>query len=108
MNHAGTAIAVSALALSAGALGATNAVATHPAENGTLPVPVAPYGQPDERTGYPGYADRSSPTSTEPNQGLDTTSVAVGALGGIALGGAGLGIALVVQRRRTHVTLPTP
>lgn len=32
--------------------------------------------------------------------GLDTTSVALGALGGIALGGAGLGIALAVGRHR--------
>jgi hypothetical protein len=39
--------------------------------------------------------------------GLDTTSVALGALGGIALGGAALGITLVVERRRHHAPLHT-
>jgi hypothetical protein len=137
MNHARTAIAVSTLALSAGALGATEASAQlapepgsgytatpdchwsyHPVcdevpvpvppVNGTLPTAVVTYGWPDEGTGYPGFADQPSPTSTEPNQGLDPTSVALGALAGIALGGAGLGVALVVKRRRDHVTLLTP
>jgi hypothetical protein len=71
---------------------------------------------PDEGTGYPGYGDQSSPKAAVPNaggavtqrNGLDTTSVALGALAGIALGGAGLGITLVVQRRRDHAALPTP
>jgi hypothetical protein len=71
------------------------------------PVDTVPGDLPDEGTGYPGYADQPSPTSTVPNRGLDTTSVALGALGGIALGAAGLGMTLVVQRRRDHVTLPT-
>ena len=62
---------------------------------------------PDEGSGYPGYADQPAtrPAPVEPvNQGtaLDTTSIALGALGGIALGGAALGITLGVQRRRDH------
>ncbi|MEU4295302.1 hypothetical protein AB0E63_44380 [Kribbella sp. NPDC026596] len=61
---------------------------------------------PDEGSGYPGYADPPAPLApVEPvNQGtaLDTTSIALGALGGIALGGAALGIALGVQRHRDH------
>jgi hypothetical protein len=36
----------------------------------------------------------------ERKSGLDTTSVALGALGGIALGGAALGITLTIERRR--------
>jgi hypothetical protein len=79
----------------------------YPGYGDPSPMGTVPDGWPDEGTGYPGYADQSSPTGTGSNQGLDTTSVALGALGGIALGGAGLGITLVVQRRRDHVTLPT-
>ncbi|MFI7067527.1 hypothetical protein ACIBL3_41485 [Kribbella sp. NPDC050124] len=56
---------------------------------------------PDEGVGYPGYADSAAPPAESINQAsaLDTTSVVLGALGGIALGGAALGITLVVQRR---------
>ncbi|MET9273649.1 hypothetical protein [Kribbella sp. NPDC003557] len=108
MNHAHTAIAVSALALATVSLGATNAAATHPGENGVLPGPAVPYDWPNEGTGYPGYADQPSPSSTEPNQGLDTTSVALGTLAGLALSGVGLGIGRTVQGRRDHATLPTP
>jgi hypothetical protein len=39
------------------------------------------------------------------DNGFDTTSIAAGALGGIAFAGAGLGIALGVQRRRDHSVL---
>lgn len=39
--------------------------------------------------------------------GLDATSIALGALGGIAFTGAGLGVTLGVQRRRDH-TAPHP
>ena len=47
-------------------------------------------------------------TATAPVQddGLDANSVALGALGGIALGGAGLAIALGTQRRRDHAATP--
>ncbi|TDO30993.1 hypothetical protein EV643_13417 [Kribbella sp. VKM Ac-2527] len=41
----------------------------------------------------------------EERNGLDTSSVALGALGGIAFAGAGLGITLGVQRRRDHSAL---
>jgi hypothetical protein len=37
------------------------------------------------------------------DEGLDATSIALGALGGITFAGAGLGVALGVQRRRDHV-----
>lgn len=43
-------------------------------------------------------ADTWAPEPTP--SGLDTTSAALGALGGIALGGAGLMVSLGVQRRR--------
>jgi hypothetical protein len=73
------------------------------------PTGLVPDDWPDEGSGYPGFADLPSPTGTVSNQGsgLDTTSVALGALGGIALGGAGLGITLAVQRRHDHASLPT-
>ena len=66
-----------------------------PETSATVPNPGPP--------NYPDYApqDPISPAA-EPTSGLDTTSVALGALGGIALGGAGLGITLGVQRRRDH------
>ena len=67
-------------------------------------VPLVPPDWPDEARGYPGYADQVSSTSTESHQRLDTTSVALGALGGITLGGAGLGLTLAVQRRRDTTT----
>jgi hypothetical protein len=71
---------------------------------GSQTSPVVPFDWPDEGTGYPGYADPLSPIGTVSNQrsALDVTSIALGALGGIALGGAGLGITLAVQRRRDH------
>lgn len=130
-NHRIPAIAVLPVAFAAAALGTIEASASqwepgsayppahvqtdgwpdegtgYPGYGDPSPVGTVPDDWPDESTGYPGYADQSSPAGTASNQGLDTTSVALGALGGIALGGAGLGITLVVQRRRDHVTLPT-
>lgn len=53
---------------------------------------------------YPNYDPQYEVSPVEQDSGLDTTSVALGALGGIALGGAGLGITLGVQRRRDHAT----
>jgi hypothetical protein len=44
----------------------------------------------------------SSGSAVGPGDGREATSVALGALGGIALAGAGLGITLGVQRRRDH------
>jgi hypothetical protein len=40
--------------------------------------------------------------SAESSGAVDVTSAALGALGGIALGGAGLAVTLGVQRRRDH------
>jgi hypothetical protein len=71
------------------------------------PTPQQTEPWPDEGSGYPGYGDQSAPASAdEVNQAtaLDTTSVVLGALGGIAIGGVALGTTLVVQRRRDHAT----
>lgn len=46
----------------------------------------------------PGAGPRPVVQTTE-ESGLDTTSIALGALGGIALAGTGVGITLGVQRR---------
>jgi hypothetical protein len=51
---------------------------------------------------YPNYDPRYEVNPVERSDGLDTTSVALGALGGIALSGAGIGITPGVQRRRDH------
>jgi hypothetical protein len=131
VNHRISAIAVLPIAVAAAALATVQASASpweldsanqpaqvqmdhwpnegpgYPAYGGPTPPVTVPDDWPDEGKGYPGYADQPSPTGTVPDQGLETTSVALGALGGIALGGAALGITLVVQRRRDHITLPT-
>jgi len=130
-NHRASAFAVLPVAFAAAALGTLEASASpweadsayqpaqvqtdgwpdegsgYPGYGDPSPMNTVPNDWPDEGSGYPGYADQPSPTGTGANQRLDTTSVALGAMGGIALGGAGLGITLVVQRRRDHVTLPT-
>lgn len=85
------------------ALTATGAPATasqKPEPNGpaetstTVPNPGPP--------NYPNYDPQYPVSPVEQESGLDTTSVALGALGSIALGGAGLGITLGIQRRRDH------
>ena len=77
---------------------------------GDAPAQVVPSSWPDEGSGYPGYADQPAAGSqyrvVTQRDRFDTTSIALGALGGIALGGAGLGIALGIQRRRDHVLDP--
>jgi hypothetical protein len=65
-----------------------------PETSATVPNPGPP--------NYPKYDPKSEVSPVEQESGLDTTSVALGALGGIALAGAGLGIARGVQRRRDH------
>jgi hypothetical protein len=59
---------------------------------------------------YPNPEGGSSATTTpsDPAQdnGLDATSVALGVLAGIALGGAGLSISRGAQRRRDHAATP--
>ncbi|TDO44616.1 hypothetical protein EV643_115116 [Kribbella sp. VKM Ac-2527] len=42
---------------------------------------------------------------TVDDDGLEATSIALGAFGGIALAGAGLGVTLGVQRRRDHTAI---
>lgn len=108
VHHRISVIAVLPVAFAAATLATVEATASPWAPESTYqPAQVQTDGWPDEGTGYPGYGDQSSARSTGASRGLDTTSVALGALGGIALGGAGLGIALVVQRRRDHAALPT-
>jgi hypothetical protein len=75
-----------------------------PAGDPYVPTPaVAEPGPPN----YPSYDPQDEakllPPVEQRKSGLDTTSVALGALGGIALGGAALGIALTIERRR-HLT----
>jgi hypothetical protein len=89
MNHARTAIAVSALALTAAALGATNAAATHPAENGPLPATVMPHDPP--------------PAMTIEVPVDDTTAEGLQA-GASALGGASIALGAVwIYRRRQQL-----
>lgn len=59
---------------------------------------------PNPEGGSSGYRTATAPVE---DNGLDTNSVALGALAGIALGGAGLAITLGVQRRRDHAATPT-
>ncbi|HET6292837.1 MAG TPA: hypothetical protein VFG33_05670 [Kribbella sp.] len=53
---------------------------------------------------YPSYDPEDEaklfPPVEQRKSGLDSPSVALGALGGIALGGAALGITLTIERRR--------
>ncbi len=67
----------------------------------TPPVPPNSHNYPKEDLGY-GVASNGSVGGQ--GDGVEATSVALGALGGIALAGAGLGITLGVQRRRDHTT----
>jgi hypothetical protein len=71
---------------------------TRPETTTTVPFPGPP--------SYPNYDPRYEVAprewAVEQGSGLEATSVALGALGGIALAGAGLGITLGVQRRRDH------
>ncbi|TCN31656.1 hypothetical protein EV644_12681 [Kribbella orskensis] len=75
-----------------------------PARDPYVPTPaVFEPGPPN----YPSYDPQDEaklfPPVEQRNSGLDTTSVALGALGGIALGGAALGITLIIEKRR-HLT----
>lgn len=59
-------------------------------------VPPDPHGGSFEQTLEP----QPPATSTPATPGVDVSSVALGALGGIAFGGVGLWLTLGVQRRR--------
>lgn len=107
MDHARTAIAVSALALSAAALGATNAAATHPAENGTLPAPAAPYDWPDCHWAYHPVCDEALWTEPREEAALapgpsDDNRAQTMQAGASALGGAGVALTGMWIYRRRH------
>ncbi|MFG1818258.1 hypothetical protein ACGFIF_31150 [Kribbella sp. NPDC049174] len=55
-----------------------------------------------DRAGVMFPAPSPAPYATASSGGVDVSSAALGALGGIALGGAGLALTLGVQRRRDH------
>jgi hypothetical protein len=104
------------LALGAGATIALTAIAAAPApainqdHHGgtgvTVPIPSPSrlncHNYPKDECLVP-----SSGSAPGQGDGMEPTSVAAGALGGIALAGAGLGITLGVQRRRDRATLHT-
>jgi hypothetical protein len=59
---------------------------------------------------YPGEGGSSGDISYAPtprDDGLDATSVALGALAGITFAGVGVGVTVGVQRRREHGSMPT-
>lgn len=67
----------------------------------TEPAPPAVEQGPPNYPNYdPQVEAKLYPPPDQRKSGLDTTSVALGALGGIALGGAALGITLTIERRR--------
>ncbi|TCC45389.1 LPXTG cell wall anchor domain-containing protein [Kribbella pittospori] len=105
MNHARTAIAATALGLIAVTLGATNAAATHPAENGTLPAPAVTYGPPDCHWAYHPSGD-AVPVPEPPVQAAlgpsDDTGAETMQAGASALGGACLALTGVWIYRRRH------
>lgn len=84
--------------------GAALIVTATPALGVQVPGPILP-GKPPAAVeqgppNYPAYSPAYEVASD--SNSLDTTSIALGALGGIAFAGAGLGITLGVQRRRDH------
>lgn len=87
MNHARTAIAVSAAALTAAVLSASSATATHPAENGPLPAIVIP---------------RDPPPPKVVEVPVDDTSSEAVQSGTSALAGAALTLTTLWLYRRRH------
>jgi hypothetical protein len=72
-----------------------------PATDANVPTPsVFEQGPPNYTSYDPQEEAKLFPPVVQRKSGLDTTSVALGALGGIALGGAALGITLTITRRR--------
>jgi len=96
---AGTGVCLAALSLT---LPASAGVVPHdpPVAASIAPAPVYEYTY-----NYPSYDPRYDVQPLAHSDDLHTTSVALGALGGIALAGAGLGITLGLQRRRDHAAL---
>ena len=68
--------------------------------------PPEPGGGSIERTLDPPEPAPADVTQAAP--AVDASSAALGALGGIALGGVGLGIMVGVQRRRDHSAIHHP
>jgi hypothetical protein len=69
----------------------------------TVPIPsTSPLNCHNYPKDDPGCEVPSSGSIGGQGDGLEATPVALGALGGIALAGAGLGITLGVQRRHDH------
>ncbi len=101
-----------AVKLSAGVLLALT-VTAGPAAAIALPDPpvvvpsMAEPGPPNYPNYDPQYEVKVSSPVEQRKSGIDTSSAVLGALGGIALGGAALGITLVVERRRHHAPLHT-
>jgi len=94
--------ALLALTVTAGPAIATELQARAP----SAPTPaVFEPGPPNYPSYDPQYEAKLFPPVEQRKSGLDTTSVALGALGGIALGGAALGITLTIERRRHLTTL---
>jgi hypothetical protein len=104
MQHHITAIAVASFAVAV-TTGASAAAGPWDPEDGRHVDQQQIEPWPDEGSGYPGYADPAPQPveSVGPTTTLDSTSVALGAMGGIALGGAALAVTLVVHRRRDHL-----
>jgi hypothetical protein len=73
----------------------------------TYQTSLVPNDWPDEGRGYPGYTDPPKTTVATRGTSLEPTSVAAGALAGIALSATGLGLGLAVQRRRDHTSPST-
>lgn len=69
---------------------------------GRTTAPMPNPGPPNYPNYDPRYEVPRAESVVQQSKGLDTNSVALGALGGIALACAGLGITLGVQRRRDH------
>jgi len=87
--------ALSGLTVCTGVACLTLIMAATPANADVPPEPT--WSVPEQLPGSP------EPSIAEGTSGgFDASSVALGVLGGIALGGAGLGITLGVQRRRDH------
>lgn len=94
-------IATASLAVTTAALATAVEVPepTGPTTSVTMPNPGPP--------NHPAYEAQRDVSQADKNSELDSNYVALvalGALGGIALAGAGLGITLAIQRRRDHTT----
>ncbi|WP_405066682.1 hypothetical protein OG558_34115 [Kribbella sp. NBC_01510] len=100
LTASGAGILLALMATSAPATASQKPEPNGPAETSTTATSPGPPNYTNYDAQHHGNMTTTVSPSAEHRSGLDTTSVALGALGGIALGGAGLGITLGVQRRR--------